>query len=325
MMVWNEGQQNGIDASGEDILVSASAGTGKTAVLVERLIQRLSGTYGTSAPLEMDRFLFVTYTNGAAQEMTRRVRQGIEDLAQKDPGNRVLAKQRRLLGQAAISTMHSFCLDLIRAHAKTLGIDPKSRVLDETERALMQEESLTGYLEECYAKNEPEFAALADVFGGERSDDTLKKLVYRVLEFAVAQPFPLKWIENSIRLYQGGQGVNELALSLYKQVMKDLQAIRNELDKGIALAKELESLKKYEDCLRGDQFMIAQLMRAEEWDSLVEGMTGGRQLFTRLPSIPQKISKYENEEMHMRRMALQPTVKEIRDACRENFGSLADA
>ena len=322
MNAWNKGQAEAIDAFGTNVLVSASAGAGKTAVLVERLIRRLTDP---RAPLAMDRFLFVTFTNAAAREMNRRVRRGIEEKVRQAPGNRLLHRQQQMLGEAAISTLHGFCLDLIRRRYESLGIDPQSRVLSEPEQMLLQGEVLDAWLEECYEANTPGFAALVSVYGGDRSDDPLKELVLRVFHFAEAQPYPMTWLYDSVDLYRNEDGPEKLLPFLLMQTAESLEALARSLDKGIAMSARLPALKKYGECLQADRDAIGRLAAAKDWAALVASLEAGKGLFGRLPVIRQRIGTDEVPTDYMLRMALQPKVKAIRESCKKAFGKLATA
>ncbi len=323
MRSWNKGQSQAIDAAGANILVSAAAGTGKTAVLVERLVKRLTDP---AAPLAMDRFLLVTFTNAAAQEMTRRVRKGLEERLRQEPGNRLLKQQQLLLGQAAISTLHSFCLNLIRRHYQELGIDPQSRVLSEPEQILMQGEVLDALLEECYEENEPAFAALTAAYGGEKTDAAFKQLILRVYEFAAAQPQPFTWLKDCVALYQGEEGLKELIPFLLAQTAESLNLLIRNFDKGTKLAASLPALKKYADCLREDGEKLRELMQLQDWDLLVAAMEeGASRLFGRLPSILQKAAKDEGPEAYEIRLTLQQKIKGIREKGKKEFRKLAQS
>ena len=322
MSQWNKGQAEAIGVSGADVLVSASAGAGKTAVLVERLIRRLTDTH---APLATDRFLFVTFTNAAAREMNRRVRKGIEEQVRLSPDNRTLLHQQQMMGEAAISTLHGFCLDLVRRHYGSLGIDPQSRVLDEPEQILLQGEVLDAWLEECYEVNTPGFTALMSIYGGDRSDDPLKELVLRVFRFAEAQPMPMFWLRDSLSLYQTENGPEKLLPFLLEQASENLYALARGLDKGIAMAARLPSLKKYEECLQADKDSIVRLAAVGDWETLVESTEAGKAFFGRWPVIRQKIGNNETASDYGIRMRLQPKIKALRDSCKKAFDKLTAA
>ena len=145
---WTEEQQKVIDLRNRNILVSAAAGSGKTAVLVERIIQMLTDR---EHPVDVDRLLIVTFTEAAAAEMKERIREAIEKALEADPGNVNLQRQATLIHSAPITTIHSFCLSVIRDHFHVIDIDPGFRIAEEGELKLLKQDVLEELLEACYA------------------------------------------------------------------------------------------------------------------------------------------------------------------------------
>ena len=141
-------QQNAISARGGSLLVSAGAGSGKTAVLTERVVERICEE---SSPVDADRMLIVTYTRSAAQEMRQRISEKLQERLQQQPSNNRLRRQLDLLERAQISTVHSFCQELIRQNFQQVGIAPDFRIADESELKIWQEEAVAQTIEEAYA------------------------------------------------------------------------------------------------------------------------------------------------------------------------------
>lgn len=148
---WTEEQQKVIDLRNRNILVSAAAGSGKTAVLVERIIQMLTDR---EHPVDVDRLLIVTFTEAAAAEMKERIREAIEKALEADPGNANLQRQATLIHSAPITTIHSFCLSVIRDHFHATTLDPGFRVGEEGELKLLQQDVLKEILEEKYQEGD---------------------------------------------------------------------------------------------------------------------------------------------------------------------------
>ena len=144
-MKWTEDQQRVIDARDSNFLVSAAAGSGKTAVLVERIIQEVTDA---EHPIDIDRLLVVTFTNAAAGEMRQRVGKALEEALVERPGDKRLQKQLSLLHNAQITTIDSFCQSIIRNYFHVIDLDPVFRVADDTEIKLMKQEVLDEVLEE---------------------------------------------------------------------------------------------------------------------------------------------------------------------------------
>ena len=161
-------QQKVIDLRERNILVSAAAGSGKTAVLVERIIRMICDA---SRPVDVDRLLIVTFTNAAAAEMRERIRLGLERELEEHPDNAHIERQVTLLHNALITTIDSFCLYLIRNHFQEIGLDPAMRVADEGESKLLKQDVLQALLEEHFAAQDPAFARCVEFFcpGGRES------------------------------------------------------------------------------------------------------------------------------------------------------------
>lgn len=185
---------------GDNLLISASAGSGKTTVLVRRVIEKLK------AGTDIDSLLIVTFTEAAAREMKERIQSAIQDALAKesDPQKQAhYARQLTLLPSANISTLHAFCLTVIRRYYYLIGIDPVFRMLtDETETLLLKEEVWETLREEWYASGDPLFYQLVENFSNDRSDEGLTDLVMRLYLFAVASPNPSQWLQDLVVNYQ---------------------------------------------------------------------------------------------------------------------------
>ncbi len=187
MVMWTDEQQLAIDAKGHDILVAAAAGSGKTAVLVERIIQKL---VNQDDPVDIDQLLVVTFTNAAAQEMRSRIGTALEKALEANPTSQHLRKQLSLLQNASISTLHSFCLDVVRKYAYMLDLDPGFRIADDLEADLIRQEVMGELLEEWYGKEGEEQAAffgVVDRFSNDRNDLEVEDLILKLYDFATPE------------------------------------------------------------------------------------------------------------------------------------------
>ncbi|MFT9497773.1 helicase-exonuclease AddAB subunit AddA [Anaerosolibacter sp.] len=194
MVRWTEGQQQAIDARGSNLLVAAAAGSGKTAVLVERIIQLI-----IKDRVDIDRLLIVTFTNAAAGEMRERI--GAALLQEMEKGNENeehLRRQMNLLNRASISTLHSFCIDVVRKYFHLLEVDPNFRIGDSTETSIMKMEILEELFEEEYEKSDDKFIGLVERFGATKHDLPLQGLVMGLYEFIQSQPYPLEWLKEKV-------------------------------------------------------------------------------------------------------------------------------
>lgn len=196
---WTDDQWKAIAASGQDILVAAAAGSGKTAVLVERIIKKI---LSKENPVDVDRLLVVTFTNASAAEMRNRVGEALEKSLAENPSSLHLRRQLSLLNRASISTLHSFCLEVIRTYYYQLEIDPAFRIADDTEGELLREEVLEELFEEHYSNPANEqFFDLVDRYTNDRSDVDLQVMVRELYDFSRAHPAPHAWLDQLVSMY----------------------------------------------------------------------------------------------------------------------------
>lgn len=193
-MTWTEEQQQVIELRERNLLVSAAAGSGKTAVLVERIIQKITGGKGREKPVDIDRLLIVTFTNAAAAEMRERIGIAIEKALEEQPGNTHLQRQQTLLHNAQITTIHSFCLHVIRNYFHRIELNPDFRVAEEGELKLLKSDVLDKVLEEYYKEAKPEFLALSETIAPGKNDLPLKDAILKLFDFAMSYPWVEQWL-----------------------------------------------------------------------------------------------------------------------------------
>ena len=198
---WTQSQKDAITARGGTLLVSSAAGSGPTAVLVQRVIERI---LDPAHPTDADRLLVVTFTKAAAAEMRSRIAAEISKLLESDPFNASLRRQQILLTRAHISTIHSFCSDLIRENFYKLGISPDFRILEDSEMNLLRSDAASAALEEFYAKNDPVFIDLVDTFSSGRDDSRLIQTVFTLYDFVRSHPFTNRWLAEKASMYASG-------------------------------------------------------------------------------------------------------------------------
>lgn len=209
-VTWTDDQWKAIMAKNRDILVAAAAGSGKTAVLVERIIQKV---LSADDPVNVDELLVVTFTNASAAEMRHRIGEALEKAIQSDPQSRHLRKQLSLLNKASISTLHSFCLEVIRRYYYLIDIDPGFRIADETEAQLLRDEVMDELFEEEYGKKDNDaFFRLVDAFTSDRSDASLMEIVRFIYDFSMSNPLPEKYLQSIVEMYETDpeEGVDDL-------------------------------------------------------------------------------------------------------------------
>ncbi len=193
-MNWNSNQQKVIDTRDKNILVSAAAGSGKTAVLVERII-----TLVRDNKESIESFLIVTFTNAAASGMKQKIQKALYK-ALENESNKHIRNQLNLLSKANISTIHSFCIDVLRKNFHVLGIDPNFRIGDPNECQILLNDAIDEVLESAYAKKSDDFVQLVECFTSNRADAELVDIIKDTYYFIQSFPNPLEWLENSVNM-----------------------------------------------------------------------------------------------------------------------------
>ena len=214
-MVWTSEQKQAIELRDESLLVAAGAGSGKTAVLVERIVELICGGNGC----DIDSLLVVTFTKAAATEMRERIAARITERLNEAPSDGNLLRQMALLNRANIMTMHSFCKKVISENFHAVELDPDYHQMEESEIQMVMGEAVARVLEDSYTRGEPDFLKLSDTLGGMRDDGELEELIKTLYRFSIAGPSPLQWIKQATGTYDlGGKSLDDT------QWMKQLKA-----------------------------------------------------------------------------------------------------
>ena len=190
-ITFTETQRQVIEIRDCNLLVAAAAGSGKTAVLVERIVEMVCDEEN---PVDIDRLLVVTFTNAAAAQMRERVSRALNDRLALDPGNEHLQRQTTLLYNAQITTIDSFCLFVLRNQFHTIGLDPGFRIAEEGELKLLRADVLADVIEDAYAKEDPAFLHCMEYFSVGSRDDAVEKEALKLYDFAMSMPFPEEWL-----------------------------------------------------------------------------------------------------------------------------------
>ena len=204
MPKWTEAQRNAIYSRGGTLLVRAAAGSGKTAVLVERVVSMLTDA---EKPVDADRLLVATFSNAAAGEMRERISARIDELLAQGMDAERLRRQQLLLERAQIGTVHAFCLNLIRENLDRLGLQSDLRIADTAEMAQLKKDAADELLEEKYREAKPEFLYLVELLSDGRSDKRLTETLLRLYDFVRAHPFYDEWLGRMLEFYAPGQDV----------------------------------------------------------------------------------------------------------------------
>ena len=210
---WTAEQQKVIDTRGKNILVSASAGSGKTAVLVERILKRVMGNE-QEEPVDIDKMLIVTFTNAAAAEMRERISKVLEEQAEKHPENVHLQRQLTLVHHAQITTIHSFCQYVIRNYFHLADLDPSFRIADEIENTLLRGEAIEELLEAKYEEKDKGFLQFVECYASGKKDTVLEEMILKAYEFSMSHPFPEEWLHSLSAPYEceSSEAFNQLPL-----------------------------------------------------------------------------------------------------------------
>ncbi|WP_372662880.1 helicase-exonuclease AddAB subunit AddA [Cohnella sp.] len=315
---WTDEQWAAVTADGSHLLVAAAAGSGKTAVLVERIISRIANE---ERPLDVDAVLVATFTKAAAAEMKERIRHALEEALERHPDSRHLRRQIALLPRASVTTLHSFCLEIVERYAPLIELDPGFRMANVTEAELLRMDTLDELFEERY-ESEGEagaLASLADRFGGERSDEPLHRLVLELHEFAGSHPWPEYWLTKMADDFEEVQAETLLHTLWVKSLREDavllLQGTLYLLRGALRLSHEPGGPEPYIDTLFADIDSLEKVACAFEtgtwgdWQAAVADITFGRLK-------PCKGDEYDT--------SLIERVKGLRDAAKKAAGRLSE-
>ena len=268
-VAWTKEQRQVIELRDRNILVSAAAGSGKTAVLVERIIAMLtSGTH----PVDVDHLLIVTFTEAAAAEMKERIRNAIERKLEEEPDNEHLKQQATLIHNARITTIHSFCLSVVRDHFHAIDIDPGFRVGEEGELKLLRQDVLREVLEEKYQQKEQRFLDFTLAYGSGRNDKKIEELILKIYEYSRSYPDADRWIRDCVRSYQIDTLEELKASDSIRLIMKNTAGYLKEaaelIEAGIALCQEADGPAVYETALFKDQQIIEKLISVSDFEEM---------------------------------------------------------
>ena len=290
-MNWTPDQLKAIDARGGTLIVSAAAGSGKTAVLVERCIRRLTDT---EHPCSADRLLIVTFTRAATAEMRSRLAEAVSKKLLEDPTNEHLQKQQMLLPSAQICTIDSFCGNLVRENFEQLGLTPDFRMLDETEVSILQQSALEEVLEELYAEQDPDFLKLVELLATGRDDASIEENILRLHTYSRAYPSPEHWLQNALGLYDDpSRAYRILRASLqelldswtlrWQNVIRLLQAERQPAE---------ISFDETVACIRGyiaEVDRLSAFLTAEDWNGFLDAVEDLTIPTLKKPKVPKEL------------------------------------
>ncbi|GAB6168719.1 helicase-exonuclease AddAB subunit AddA [Clostridium carnis] len=313
---WTEEQLKSITLRGGNLLVAAAAGSGKTAVLVERIIRIITNEEN---PVDIDKLLVVTFTSAAAAEMRERIAAAISKALEKNPNSKILQRQLTLLSRSNITTMHSFCLDVIKNYFHTIDLDPSFRIADETENTLLKMEIINDLFEEYYEEENKEFRNLIEAYSGSRDDEKLKDIILNLYRFSMSGPWPEKWLFEKAEEFNLNS-LEELNKTEWIRVLKEsilveVNGYLKMLNKAINIINETPGLEPYIEAFSSD---ISALEEVE--NSINDGIEALFQSLNKFQFIKLKVVRKNNVSDEQ----AQNIVKNIRDTVKKKINKLKD-
>jgi ATP-dependent helicase/nuclease subunit A len=314
-MNWTSEQRSAFESRNQNLLLSAAAGSGKTAVLVKRIISLI-----IEDNIPIDEMLIITFTKAAAGEMRERILEGLTDLLKEEQGSQeFIQRQISMVGNANISTIHSFCMEVIKRNFHKINIDPSFRILDTTEKELLFLEVVNEVLEEAYSEGNENFIDLVESYTSNRSDKKLVDIIDQLYNFMRSKAEPFKWLEEKIDFYSINSENYEdhIWIKTFKDLLKDdLIVSQKYLEEAIRKTELVGGPLEYKEAIKSDLTMVYHLI-----ESLDKGMalfinSISNITYERLGRIS-KVRKAEIDE------GIQDQVKELRKSSKNNLNKIA--
>lgn len=316
---FTEDQQKVISVRDCNVLVSAAAGSGKTAVLVERILSLVTDPEN---PVDMDRLLVVTFTNAAAAQMRERIHNAILDRLERNPEDANLQRQAVLVHHAQITTIDSFCLLLLKNHFQEIDLDPGFCVGDPGKMRLMEKEAMGAVLEEAYGGKEyyegfhEDFIRLSNVFARKGRDTALEEMVDKIFHFVMSLPFPEKWLKNAMEDYEVGDSEAFSRRGYIKEIVttvsEKLEGMAALYDRMLGICMQADGPEAYVPLFEREREKIAGGVGAEDYGLIRDAVEAVS--FDRLPTIRKGSCGEEKKEQ----------VKQLRDRVKKRIGALKD-
>ena len=319
---WTPSQREAIESGGGNVLVSAAAGSGKTAVLVERVLRRV---LDPENPVEIDSFVIITFTKAAASQMRDKIKKGLKEALSADPGNDFIKRQILKLHTARICTIDALCLDIVRENFHAVDVDPAFRTAASEETDIIKKDILSQVLEENYASKKRDgsreaFFEFVESYIG-RDDRKVEALIEKIFKFAQSDAEPFLWMEKSIAVYKsagslGSSGESVALWDYFKGYMSSaLSGIKALADRGLVLSLSENGPLKYRDIFRNYSDTCARLIKE---------LKAGEIMFSRMKEelelmVPSRAPVYTAKSME--KEGVDPGLKEeaklILDECKK--------
>jgi ATP-dependent nuclease subunit A len=263
---WTNEQLQAIQEKNSNILVAAAAGSGKTAVLVERIIHKI-----IDEQMDIDKILVVTFTNAAASEMRERILEAIYKKLEENPENVHLQRQIILLNKASICTIHSFCLDVIHNHFYEIDLPSNFKIADTAEIDLLKQEVLDDLFEQKYTENDKNFIELLENYTNYRGDEALQELVLKIYKFIQSSPFPIKWLQEKLELLKIED--KDISQTIWGKLI--IQTVDDDIQESIMQLEVTKSkmalypeMTKFYQTISEDIINLQDLQKYNFWDEL---------------------------------------------------------
>lgn len=311
---WTDEQKKAILSDNANLLVSAGAGAGKTAVLVHRIIRKI---LDKESNIDIDRLLVVTYTNAAASEMKERIGDEIQKRLEKNFQPKRLQRQLTLLNQSNIMTMHSFCLKVIRDNFQLVDLDPNFRVADNEESILLKQNSISELFEEKYNSNDNQFLLFVDSYG-DKDDSVVKNIVIDLYEFLQSIPWPKRWLNQAVEefnldtnfKFENSKFANLIIINLHRKIKKFIDKLKS----AVKIMHMDTGLETYENSFLNDILNLQDIIKINSWQKMVNALKNIK--FERLNSLK---NKNYNEEIKQKIVKIRNDVKKSLKQVRENI------
>lgn len=301
-------QYESIYSRGENLLISAAAGSGKTLVLVKRIISIM-----LEEKVDIDKMLIVTFTNAAANQMKEKIREEIEKLLEDQKENTpFLRRQLRRLSYANISTMHSFCIDLLRKNFQYLGIDPNFKIINTASEVVLKDRALADALELEYLEGNEDFKTFVEAYGG-RKGERISEIIESLYLKIQSEINPIEWLNENV----SNLSTDEIIETVIKYIGENLKTANEIIHEAIRIAEHPEGPNNYLNALEDDLELIERLSSFNgtgEYDNLINSLKNI--VFTRLSS-----KKAQNEELKNKAKQLRDEAKKLLTELKDDFGS----
>ena len=304
---WTTEQENAIKIRNCNTLVSAAAGSGKTAVLVQRVIDMITDE---TNPIYINELLIATFTNAAASEMKERIYYALQDKIAENPDNSFLREQITLLGQAQISTIHSFCMNLIRENFHLLGIRHDFDIADEVRLSSIKKEALENVIEKYYNNGDMDFFKTVDAFGGKKNDDNQSEIILSIYNFSESLSNPEQWLENCCLNLESEDFIQRFKNIIESSIKQILLSVICDYEKAIDVIANDADLNSYYDIYLNEYNLFKEMYELSN-NNVKDSVSA----FT-FERLPRKGKNADAESTEF--------VKKIRDNAKKQFSKVYD-